>query len=553
MAQLLQLRLNLLLAFAAVEVLCCLCLPAYSQVNVYDQFQLEAPDVAQENHAEAGNPGDLPLVEPTSIITYPGDTVIGDIALGPNGDSIVNLIGVRGVNLWSLLVYCWPEVVCLLLLGIGASIYMRKRKIKPWTGIGEPHCRECDYRLTGCDSHRCPECGAHVSGKKKVCGKNMRVRPIMWFASSILLIIFIQVGCRRFPWMFPRIGTVSNALCWSSPALYDWAARMDYKWLSAHSTCITHLVEVSPDTGQVFRTFWKAHTPKVNGPLDLIEVLSIGPDSRYAYYRTFNSVTRIDLYTCGVLEVHDEVSWGTVERWGGRNCFLSAIAPTSNPATVYCMDTLGSVSALDMNTKQLRRLPRDERGSPIPFGRHRVFAFADDKYLLEYLFPYQQSKAASPTIQYRNATSTTHPSPIQPSIGQWYSSPVVPNSQLLLCASTSLGATEVWDLAAMHRVSCIRTPPVIDSCMTMSSDALYLIVRERQEQVSPLLIYDLFNEQYVVRLKTNTYMVYDAIMDASSEWIVVSVYTANGQALLVYDVASVLSDPGVPNDLSSQN
>lgn len=49
-----------------------------------------------------------------------------------------------------------------------------------------PHCRSCDYNLTGLTSDRCPECGAEVTPFTIVYGERHR-RPLRAVAGTVLL------------------------------------------------------------------------------------------------------------------------------------------------------------------------------------------------------------------------------------------------------------------------------------------------------------------------------------------------------------------------------
>jgi hypothetical protein len=79
-----------------------------------------------------------------------------------------------------MLLYGGTGVVLASLVLLVTGMWPRRRG-------EEPHCRKCDYNLTGLPSDRCPECGGMVTAKSPVHGERRR-RPGLMVAGLALLL-----------------------------------------------------------------------------------------------------------------------------------------------------------------------------------------------------------------------------------------------------------------------------------------------------------------------------------------------------------------------------
>ena len=190
-----------------------------------------------------------PPLPPTGVFTYPGDTQIQDILLLPDGRHALALFRVGSVNLWSVLVYHWIEIVtvvavCVLLLALN---HLLRRSRQP----GKPYCRRCNYLLIGVGDV-CPECGASLTGRNRVIGRSRRPRFVVVSVLLGAVLAYYAVGYDRGL----RYGTANSWCQWLSPGLYDWAYHNDQSWLTRHKSWRCRVVEIDLADGAVTRTLF---------------------------------------------------------------------------------------------------------------------------------------------------------------------------------------------------------------------------------------------------------------------------------------------------------
>src|SRR5688572_10990574 len=71
-----------------------------------------------------------------------------------------------------------------------------------------PHCRKCDYPLTGLtEPSQCPECGAKLTETRAVAyGERYRRRRLAWAGATVMLLAAVPLSlvatgaARRFDW-----------------------------------------------------------------------------------------------------------------------------------------------------------------------------------------------------------------------------------------------------------------------------------------------------------------------------------------------------------------
>jgi len=244
-----------------------------------------------------------PPLSPSGVFTYPGDTQIQDILLLPDGLHALLLLRIGSVNLWSVLVYHWVEIVtaiavCVLLLTLN-HLVRRPRS------VGKPYCRRCNYLLVGVGDV-CPECGVSVAGRNRVIGRSRRPRFVIVSVLLGLVLACYAVGYDRVT----RDGRVNSWCLWLSPAVYDWAYHNDQDWLTRHKSTRCRVVEIDLADGSVTRTLFSRDGIMPGG-------FTLAPDGTSFFLSQGDAVSQHDLgsrRTIASLRAQDvgEVRFGQV-------------------------------------------------------------------------------------------------------------------------------------------------------------------------------------------------------------------------------------------------
>lgn len=79
-------------------------------------------------------------------------------------------------------------LVALAFFAVGLGTYLLKRGRWPRRIGATPHCRHCDYILSGLEADRCPECGALVRPGTPIFGERHR-RPGLAFLGAALMLL----------------------------------------------------------------------------------------------------------------------------------------------------------------------------------------------------------------------------------------------------------------------------------------------------------------------------------------------------------------------------
>ena len=145
-----------------------------------------------------------PPASPTGIFTYPGDTQIQDVLLLPDGLHALALLRIGSVNLWSVLVYYWVEIVAVA--GVSILVVLLWRLLGRPLVMGGPHCRRCKYPLVGLDGEVCPECGAALTSRNRIIGRPRRLRVVIALALLVGIVAGYVTGRPRLT----RVGSVNT-------------------------------------------------------------------------------------------------------------------------------------------------------------------------------------------------------------------------------------------------------------------------------------------------------------------------------------------------------
>ena len=99
---------------------------------------------------------------------------------------------------------------CLVVPLFVVGLVLLKKGLRPPRLGSMPHCRKCDYNLTGLTSDRCPECGQELAERAIVQGQRQR-RPGMVLAGVVCLLpaclVIVQI-LREVDWYELRPATL---------------------------------------------------------------------------------------------------------------------------------------------------------------------------------------------------------------------------------------------------------------------------------------------------------------------------------------------------------
>ena len=180
---------------------------------------------------------------------------VQSVVLSPDGQTAYVTIEQSAVRLWPVFVHYWPEwgglvAAMILLVLFGRLVRIMKRR----RAIGEPHCRYCNYQLTGLSGDQCPECGKVTVRRGPAVGRPIK-RRVVALAAAMVLVGGGYLGL-RFAGM-PRDGRASTWFDgWST-----WAAASNLRSQlpSRLSTAywIESLLEIDTQSGRIERRLYE--------------------------------------------------------------------------------------------------------------------------------------------------------------------------------------------------------------------------------------------------------------------------------------------------------
>ena len=159
---------------------------------------------------------------------------------------------VTGINVGLLVASSWSEIVTALM---GLFVLRRLwQALTRWRTAGVPHCRRCNYVLTGIrNAARCPECGAHLSGRNRSVGRGSSFDLVTGTVLLACVLATYYFGLRHLPGpsKLPR-----QCEIWSV-ALYEFAAGHNLEWLFKWADERSVVVSVNLSAGSMKR-LWRA-------------------------------------------------------------------------------------------------------------------------------------------------------------------------------------------------------------------------------------------------------------------------------------------------------
>lgn len=192
------------------------------------------------------------MLQPTTTVTLPGGFSVFSIVFSGDSNRLFAEVNWNEVNVWTVLVYFWPEVLGLL---VGAftilSVVVVARIIRTPRRPGVPYCRRCNYCLEALAADRCPECGTALVGKQTVLGRTLLRRlPLPASAGMLAALGYASLWVLHVG----RTNALSDLVSWPSSRLYDWAKDHHLALLLQASPVHRTIAEIDVVSGAVTRS-----------------------------------------------------------------------------------------------------------------------------------------------------------------------------------------------------------------------------------------------------------------------------------------------------------
>ena len=168
------------------------------------------------------------LIQPAAEIAFTNQTSV-QAAFGRDSNTLIVQSSENAINLFGLAVYFWPEIFGgLTFLLVAWTLLRWWRVARTPRLVGQPHCRRCNYCLTGLTQDRCPECGNPPSKRRPIIGRSLKRR-----AGPLLAVASVAALAYGALWAFqvPRIGFVNRLISICSPEWYEAARQRNATFL----------------------------------------------------------------------------------------------------------------------------------------------------------------------------------------------------------------------------------------------------------------------------------------------------------------------------------
>ncbi len=236
-------------------------------------------------------------------VNIPHSTDLLEVTFAPQGDTLYVAANSEVVNLWSICVFHWPEILGgLLALILLVCTWRLVRIVRRPRIEGRVYCGRCNYDVTDAPP-TCPECGRDLEAKPARPGKT-RLRR------SIPTIVIVLVTCLLYamPWAM-NVGrqwpAVAGWFQWDSAEAVTWIQDRPITRLQPFVRRGTELLAVNPATAEWRRVAFVDLPFAVGNEFDL----KISPDGRWATLRNdYQSLTAIDLQSGGVIGVRGSIT-----------------------------------------------------------------------------------------------------------------------------------------------------------------------------------------------------------------------------------------------------
>ena len=191
------------------------------------------------------------VVDPLHTLTFPESSRISSVAFTRNGESALVVIHPEAINLWSVIVYLWPEILGGLALIVTArSVFRIVRITRDRRIVGVPYCRKCGYCLKDLTRSECPECGVDTLSRSPILGRSTRLRLL---PSCTLMAVVLAGYGTLWATQVPRKCPAAAWLNWWSVDLAAWARNSGKQWWINHISLTNQIVEMDVASGKRIR------------------------------------------------------------------------------------------------------------------------------------------------------------------------------------------------------------------------------------------------------------------------------------------------------------
>lgn len=252
------------------------------------------PDPTSLSARDMSVPG-IPEISCAHEIEIPGSPRINSAVFSPDGETLYLHTSARALDIWGAAWYRWPEwggaaagvVVLLAALWIARVLARRQQR-------GEPHCRKCNYNLSGRAENgdpdltcRCPECGADLAATPPRPGRRTRRRVLI--PATLGTVAVLGYGIPLLAGV-PRNLAIGQRQLWPSTRLMTWAESNNIQWLNPFIQNNDLFLEVNFASGEVVRTI---ATRRFRSWAAIV----LSPDGSCIYRRTDRGLESISIAT----------------------------------------------------------------------------------------------------------------------------------------------------------------------------------------------------------------------------------------------------------------
>lgn len=217
--------------------------------------------------AQPPDPGMQPTDQWSHHLDHPK---VVSAAFDPDGRSVYIHVHEPMINIWTLMVNHWPELLTgVLILETVVLIYLMFRIRRRPQVRNQPYCKKCNYNLSShvecvgegkparfevSESARCPECGLELNRRRVRRGRTRRRRLAfiapLWGITGLALAIMLLAGV-------PRAGRVARYFNWPSTTLVEIARKRNVVYLDPWIRNMDLVSEVDLANGRIMRVLLK--------------------------------------------------------------------------------------------------------------------------------------------------------------------------------------------------------------------------------------------------------------------------------------------------------